>query len=101
MIVLIFIALTWGLQNGLQFVERQYREVACKQQEERKENSDGSDKHTDIDGSRFEFSPSGRKVIAVDWGHDNYETLEPHTNINDDWHDEREHEVGAQFLKPE
>lgn len=101
MLVVVFITLTGNFQDRLQLIQCEHREVARKQQEECEEYADRSNEHTNINRSSLEFSPCCRKVIAVNGGNDDYETLKPHTDIYDDRHEECEAEVRSQFLEPE
>jgi len=43
-------------------------------------------------------SPARRNIIAVERGYNNYETLEPHTNIHNDRHDENDGWILTDFF---
>lgn len=85
----IFITLTRCFQYILDFCDRNYWEVLSEQEEAGKEQSECTSVETNFpDGWTVVNRPARWKIISVQRGNDDHETLEPHTNIYDDTHEE-------------
>src|SRR5690606_20284891 len=89
------------LEYTLHFSHVDHREELGEQQECSEEEPDRENEFTHIVQCRMEHRPARRYVIAVQRGHDDYETLEPHTDIHNNGEDERCCNARPDLLDPE
>src|SRR5690606_26358403 len=95
-----FVLLSGRFKDGLHLCLCDHGEGSGIQQEEYKEESNGSDKDPNIYKCRREHCPGGWKIITVKRGNDDHETLKPHPDVHHDRDKEGEHDAGTQFLEP-
>ena len=87
--------------DSLDFCNRNCRQEAQEQAEHRHEQSKASDECRNIPPGRGEVTPAGGQEVAVQGGHNDYETLKPHTDVDEDGCNEQEWDVRAKLLRPE
>ena len=74
---------------------------AQEEQKEHREKSERSEKGKDVNHRGRVVSPAGRKKVAGQGGVCYDESLEPHSNVNENGDDPYQWNVFADFLKPE
>lgn len=77
-------ALTGSLQYELDFSYCDYREVFSKQEEAGEEQTEGTHVETNFWPGWTIVAPAGWQVVTVQGSTDDYETLEPHTDVYND-----------------
>ena len=80
---------------------RNDRHKPDKQIDQRKEKSDRADKHRPVPNSRTVHCPRRRQEVTVQTRHNNDETLEPHTDADDDRDKEQPNFAFPKPLKPQ
>src|SRR5690554_3800249 len=98
---LLLVALAAHFQDRFHLVEREHREEAREQQIQGEEDPDRTDEDAYIHPGGMEHGPAAWQVIAVQAGNDDHESLEPHTDVHDDAHEEGEHQIAAKVAEPE
>src|SRR5574343_12532 len=89
-----FIVFTGFLQDVLDLCHCNYREEFREQEVTGKEQTECTYIETDLIDSRTVIrTPATRQVVAVHRSYDDHETLEPHTDIHQDTHEEGNEEV--------
>src|SRR6476620_7849927 len=98
----LFIGFTRFLQDMLDLCHCNHREEFREQEITGEEQTERTEIETDLENRwRIISTPATRKVIAVNGGHNDHETFEPHTNIHDHRHEQGHDEVAPHLLKPE
>src|SRR5688500_17303 len=94
--------LTGFLEDMLDLRNCNYREEFRKQEEAGKEQAKSSEVESNFpDGWPVVSAPAAGKIIAVDRCNDDHETLEPHTYVYDNRHEEGNGQVSSHLSKPE
>ena len=77
-------------------------EIFREQEEAGKEQPECTGIESDLpDGRAVVGRPAGRQVIPVQRGNDDHETLEPHTNVHDNTHEEGDEQIPSELFEPE
>src|SRR5688572_13012132 len=89
-------------QDMLDLCNRNYREIFREQEITGKEQSEGTQVKTHFpDGRCVIGTPGRRQVIAVQRSNDDHKTLEPHTHVHDNGHEESDDQAAPHFTEPE
>src|SRR5690242_21171936 len=80
---------------------RNSRQAANEQEEQRSEKAQAAEQGGVVPECRGITAPGGRNEITREANHDDDETLEPHSRIDDQREDEQGGHAGAHFTNPE
>src|SRR6476661_837186 len=87
-------------EDGFYFGHVNHGEELGEQQEQSEEQTQRAHVDADVDDAGREHNPARRQVVAVQRGHDNYEALEPHTDVHDDGQDKGQRNAVAHATNP-
>ena len=95
------VLVTCSFQDTLDLCNRYYRSNTCEDQEQGEEQAEGTNEEANLDPGRNVVAPAGREVVPCQCGTDDHEALEPHTDVDEDRHEEGPEEAPADFFAPE
>src|SRR5229473_8089707 len=88
-------------QNRPHLENRNHRQKADEQKQQRQEKSNRADEHRPIPLRRLIESPRRWQKIAVQTGHDNYKSLQPHADADDQRDKPEQQKLRSNLLKPQ
>jgi len=98
--LVIVIVIVGDVNQCLHFKHVHHREEFGEQEEKGKEDSECTEEKTNLNPRRGVHRPRGWKVITVEGGGDDYETLKPHPDVDEDGQHKCGNHVGPDFFEP-
>lgn len=91
------VLITRNFEDGLNLCNRNYRCYTAENQVAEEEQTHSTCENGDLYPGWAIVTPGRRQEVAGKSGCDDYKTLEPHTDVDDDGQEERPPDVATQF----